>query len=103
MNNVTAKWTLPTERENNKPLLPEEIKHSAVSFRVVGAPSWTHITNVLSADPQQVTITDMDGGDWEFQVIVTDINDLLSDPLQGTVTVPFSRPKAATNLILELS
>jgi len=96
---VLVKWTLPVERENNRPLPVEEIAGVDVSFRVVGAPTWTPIPpRIAPTAPQEVNVLDMDPGDWEFRCIVVDTKGNESSPEVRPANVPFSNPKGVQTM-----
>ncbi len=102
--NVKVTWVLPTERENGRPLPLDEIAGTDVSFRVVGAPTFTPIPpRVGPTDPQEVTVSDMDPGEWEFQCVVVDVKDNESTPEERTVSVPFSNPNPVSNMTVTVS
>ncbi len=96
---VLVKWDLPTERENGRPLPVEEIVGTDVSFRVVGAPTWTPIPpRVIPSVPQEVSVVDVDPGTWEFRCVVVDTKGNESDPEVRSAEVPFSNPKGVQNM-----
>ena len=97
--NVKVTWVLPTERVNARPLPVEEIAGVDVSFRVVGAPDFTPIPpRVAPTATQEVTVVDMDPGDWEFQCIVVDTKGNESTPEVQPASVPFDPPNPVTNM-----
>ncbi len=102
--NVKVTWVLPTERENARPLPLDEIAGTDVSFRVVGAPTFTPIPpRVGPTDPQEVTVSDLDPGEWEFSCVVVDTKDNASNAEVQTADVPFSNPKPVTNMTVTVS
>lgn len=104
MSDATVTWTLPTERENGRPLPIEEIAGTDVSFRVVGAPDFTPIPPGITPDVEQkVTVTDMDPGDWEFRCVVFDIKGNPSTPEDRPAAIPFSPPNPVANMVVTVT
>ncbi len=101
---VKVTWVLPTERENARPLPLDEISGTDVWFRVVGAPEFTLIPpRIAPTAPQEVTVSDMDPGEWEFQCVVVDTKGNESTPEERTASVPFSNPKPVSNMTVTVS
>jgi hypothetical protein len=70
--NVTIRWTLPTKRTGGGDLPPEEIEHVICEMSADGGANYNEIGRVPPSDPQEITQTELDPGDWHFRFVLKD-------------------------------
>ena len=102
--NVSVTWDLPTTRQSGLALDLTEIQHVLVAFRVIGAPEFTTLGQVLPTDPQAFAIADVDIGDWELRLVVVDTANRVSAPVDTAFNIPDeSPPGVVVNVAITLS
>lgn len=87
MKNVNISWELPTTRESGFPLDPADIQHVEVSLSADLGANFTVLNNV--APPTlDLTVPDLEIGDWIFRLVVVDTADRRSVNVDTPVNVP---------------
>jgi hypothetical protein len=69
---VTVRWVLPTTRTGGGDLPLDEIQETIASMSADGGSNYTEIGRVPPTDPQEITQTELDPGDWHFQLVLKD-------------------------------
>lgn len=89
---VTGTWTLPTTRTGGAALPVEELDYASVEMSADSGANFTEINRIPAADPQTVTVPDLEPGEWQFRVRVMDRLGQLSAPVPSAVTVVDDSP-----------
>lgn len=90
MPNVTLVWTLPNKRESGRPLNPADIMGVEIAASVDNT-TFT-VMEVLPPTSTEVTLTELEPGDWFFRGVVVDKDGRRSAPVTITQTVPDTSP-----------
>jgi hypothetical protein len=85
--NVNVSWDLPTTRESGLPLDPADIQHVSVELSADLGTTFTPI-NDIAPPATDITVPDLDIGDWIFRLIVVDTAGRLSVEVDTPVNVP---------------
>ena len=84
--NVNVSWDLPTTRESGLPLDPADIQHVEVSLSADLGTTFTFINNI-APPATDITVPDLDIGDWIFRLVVVDVNNRRSVDVDTPVNV----------------
>ena len=87
MKNVNIAWDLPTTRESGLPLDVADIQHVEVFLSADLGATFTSI-NVIAPPTLDVTVPDLDIGDWVFRLVVVDTSGRQSANVDTPVNVP---------------
>jgi len=98
MRDATINWVLPTERESGRPLPLSEIAGTQVSLSADGGANWTQIDTVPAADPQTVSVQDLDNGDWIVRFEVADTDGRIGAPYDHAFVSDDTAPGQVTNV-----
>lgn len=96
--NVNVSWDLPTTRESNLPLNPDDIQHVEVSLSANLGGDFT-IINTIEPPTTDITVPDLDVGDWIFRLVVVDTDGRRSINIDVDVNVPDeTNPSSVVNV-----
>lgn len=87
MANVSASWALPTVGANQRP-----IKHVIVELSADGGANFSLVQNVLATVSQQVSVSDVEPGSYQFRHTVEDISGAKGSPVVTPFTVVAVQP-----------
>lgn len=85
--NVNVAWDLPTTRESGLPLEVDEILHVEVFLSADLGQTFTPINNI-EPPTTEITVPDLDVGDWIFRLVVVDVDGRRSTNVDVNVNVP---------------
>lgn len=85
--NVNVSWDLPTTRESGLPLDPADIQHVEVLLSADLGATFTSINNI-APPATDITVPDLDIGDWIFRLVVVDTAGRQSANVDTPVNVP---------------
>jgi len=100
MKTVNLSWDMPTTRESGLPLALPDILHTEISMSADLGANFTLIGTVLSSDASVFVQPDLVVGDYIFRLIVADVDNRLSIPVDVPVNVADETPPGAVSNIL---
>ena len=96
--NVNVSWDLPTTRESGLPLDQADIQHVEVLLSADLGATFTSINNIVPPTTN-ITVPDLDIGDWVFRLIVVDTAGRQSVEVDTPVNVPDeTNPSSVVNV-----
>jgi hypothetical protein len=103
MKTALLTWTLPTTRVDNSPLPISEIKHVEIFISADLGNTYT-LLNTVAPSVTQLTVPDLEVGEWRFRNTVVDTLDRRSSNADvTTVVVSDANPSPVTNFEVTLS
>ena len=90
---VIVNWQLPTTRASGAPLDPADIDFVEIAASADGGANYGVLQNVAPPETQ-LTVPDLEDGEWFFRGVVVDQDGRRSDPLSGSITLDTSPPAA---------
>ncbi|MHA2402132.1 MAG: hypothetical protein ACXADH_03995 [Candidatus Kariarchaeaceae archaeon] len=100
MKNVNIAWELPTTRESGFPLDPADIQHVEVSMSADLGANFI-VVNTVAPPTLDLTVPDLEVGDWIFRLVVVDTANRRSIDVDVTVNVPDeTNPSSVVNVVV---
>ena len=98
MKNVNIAWELPTTRESGFPLDIADIQHVEVSMSADLGNNFV-VINTIAPPTLDITVPDLEIGDWIFRLVVVDTADKRSADVDVSVNVPDeTNPSSVVNV-----